>query len=60
MLGTQEVVQIVGHDLLSKEEIRYPDGEDQTCPKELDAPSQQRTPLSSLSILLPFHLVLTG
>lgn len=24
-----------------KEEIRHPDGEDQTCPKELNASSQQ-------------------
>ena len=24
-----------------KEEIRYPEGDDQTCPKELDAPNQQ-------------------
>ena len=24
-----------------KEEIRYPNGKDQTCPKELDTPNQQ-------------------
>jgi hypothetical protein len=25
-----------------KEKIKYPDGEDQICPKELDTPNQQK------------------
>ena len=40
----------VGHGLLSshvqrrkqQEEIRYPDGEDQTSPKELNVPNEQK------------------
>jgi hypothetical protein len=33
--------QFVRYTKKKQEEIRYPDGEDQTCPKELSAPSQQ-------------------
>ena len=57
MLGSQEaggggwrlLLVAVGHGLLGsqvqkkkqQEEIKYPDVEDQTCPKELNAPNQQ-------------------
>lgn len=56
MLGSREAgllsvdcwLLALGHNLLSsgaqrqEEEIKYPDIEDQTCPKELNIPSQQK------------------
>jgi hypothetical protein len=36
---------------MHKEEIRYPDSEDQACPKELEAPNQQELIYHNCSVV---------